>query len=90
MNTQDITELPGIKNVTELVPPNSEQLEKRRAPSMVQFDNTLDISDAVPDHTGTSDEISTCNDFNALSAWISAVQPREYWYLAGCIEDSPI
>ena len=27
---------------------------------------------------------------NALSAWISAVQPRESWYLAGWIEDSPI
>ena len=27
---------------------------------------------------------------NALSAWISAVQPRESWYLVGWIEDSPI
>ena len=27
---------------------------------------------------------------NALSAWISAVQPRKSWYLAGWIEDSPI
>ena len=27
---------------------------------------------------------------NALSAWISAVQSRESWYLAGWIEDSPI
>ena len=27
---------------------------------------------------------------NALSAWISAVQPRESWYLAGWIDDSPI
>ena len=27
---------------------------------------------------------------NALSAWISAVQQRESWYLAGWIEDSPI
>ena len=27
---------------------------------------------------------------NALSAWISAVQPRESWYLAGWIEDSLI
>ena len=40
VNTQDITELPEIKNVTEPVPPNSEQLEKRRAPSTVQFDTT--------------------------------------------------
>ena len=27
---------------------------------------------------------------NALSAWISAVQPRESWYLTGWIDDSPI
>ena len=27
---------------------------------------------------------------NALSAWISAVQPRKSWYLAGWIDDSPI
>ena len=27
---------------------------------------------------------------NALSAWISAVQPRESWYLAGWVDDSPI
>ena len=27
---------------------------------------------------------------NALSTWISAVQPRESWYLAGWINDSPI
>ena len=27
---------------------------------------------------------------NALSTWISVVQPRESWYLAGWIKDSPI
>ena len=27
---------------------------------------------------------------NALSTWISAVQPRESWYLAGWINDTPI
>ena len=27
---------------------------------------------------------------NAISTWISAVQPRESWYLAGWIRDSPI
>ena len=27
---------------------------------------------------------------NALSAWMSAIQPRESWYLAGWIGDSPI
>ena len=27
---------------------------------------------------------------NALSSWVSAIQPRESWYLAGWIGDSPI
>ena len=27
---------------------------------------------------------------NALSTWMSAIQPRESWYLAGWIRDSPI
>ena len=40
----------------------------------------------VPDHAGTPVHAT----INALSAWISAVKPRESWYLAGWIEDSPI
>ena len=27
---------------------------------------------------------------NALSSWVSSIQPRESWYLAGWIRDSPI
>ena len=34
--------------------------------------------------------ISVHATINALSAWISAVQPRESWYLVGWIDDSPI
>ena len=90
MNTQDITELPRIKNVKELVPQNPEQLEKRRALSTVQFDNTLDISDAGSLITQAPQMNSVHATINALSAWISAVQPRESWYLAGWIEDSLI
>ena len=90
VNTQDITELPEIKNITEPAPPNSEQLEKRRAPSTVQFDTTLDLSDAGSLITQAPQMNSVHATINALSAWISAVQPRESWYLAGWIEDSLI
>ena len=90
VDTQDITELPEIKNVTEPVPPNSEQLEKRRAPSTVQFETTLDLSDAGSLITQAPQMNSVHATINALSAWISAVQPRESWYVAGWIEDSPI
>ena len=90
VNTQDITELPETKKATKPVSPNSELLEKRRAPSTVQFDTALDLSDAGSLITQAPQMNSVHATINALSAWISAVQPRESWYLAGWIEDSPI
>ena len=65
------------------MPLKPEQLGKRRAPSTVQFETTLDLSDA-------GSLITQAPQINALSAWISAVQPHESWYLAGWIDDSPI
>ena len=78
---QDIIEWPEIRSVTESVPTKSEQLHKRCAPHTVQFETALDQLDAGS---------LTTHRINALSAWISAVQPRESWYLAGWIDDSPI
>ena len=78
------------QNITEPVPPNPEQLEKRRAPPTVQFDTTLDPSDVGSLTTQAPQMNSAHATINALSAWISAVQPRESWYLADWIEDSPI
>ena len=72
------------------MPPNPEQLENRRAPPTIQFDTTLDLSDAGSLTTQAPQMHSVRATINALSAWISAVQPRESWYLAGWIEDSPI
>ena len=89
-DTQDITELPEVRKVTESVPLESEQLGKRCAPSTVQFETTLDLSDAGSLITQAPQMNSVHATINALSAWISAVQPRESWYLAGWIDDSPI
>ena len=75
------------QNTTEPVP---EQLEKRRAPSTVQFQPTIDNSDAGSLTTQAPQMNSVHATINALSAWIPAVQPRESWYLAGWIEDSQI
>ena len=95
VDTQNITELPETRrapsqNITGPVPPNPEQLEKRRAPSTVQFEPTIDHSDAGSLTTQAPQMNSVHATINALSAWISAVQPRESWYLAGWIEDSLI
>ena len=75
------------QNTTE---PVIEQLGKRRAPSTVQFEPTIDNSDAGSLTTQAPQLNSVHATINALSAWISAVQPRESWYLVGWIEDSPI
>ena len=89
-DTQDITELPEIRIVAESVPLQSEQLGKRRAPSTVRFETTLDLSDVGSLITQAPQMNSVHATINALSAWISAVQPRKSWYLAGWIDDSPI
>ena len=72
------------------MPLKSEQLGKKRAPSTVQFETTLDLSDAGSLFTQAPQMNSVHATINALSAWISAVQPHESWYLAGWIDDSPI
>ena len=85
VDTQDIIELLEIKNVLELVLPDSEQLEKRRAPSAVQFYNTPDLSDAWSLITQAPQINSVHATINALSAWISAVRYRinvsKIWWL---------
>ena len=72
------------------MPLKSEQLGKGRAPSTVQFETTLDLSDAGSLITQAPQMNSVHATINALSAWISAVQPCESWYLAGWIDESPI
>ena len=74
-------------NTKEPVP---EQLEKRHAPPTVQFEPTIDNLDAGSLTTQAPQMNSVHATINVLAAWISAVKPRESWYLAGWIENSPI
>ena len=56
----------------------------------VHFGDAQDRSDAGSLITHAPQSNSIHDTINALSTWISAVQPRESWYLAGWIKDSPI
>ena len=64
--------------------------EENDAQHMVHFEEAQDLSDAgslIPQAPQSNPIHAT---INALSTWISAIQPRESWYLAGWIKDSPI
>ena len=62
----------------------------RRDRRVVHFGDAQDRSDAGSLITQAPQSNSIHATINALSTWISAVQPRESWYLAGWIKDSPI
>ena len=66
---------------------DSEEID---AQHVVHFRNAQDRSDAGSLITQAPQSNSIHATINALSTWISAVQPRESWYLAGWIKDSPI
>ena len=66
---------------------HSEEID---AQHVVHFEDARDRSDAGSLITQAPQSNSIHATINALSTWISAVQPRESWYLAGWIEDSPI
>ena len=57
---------------------------------MVQFEEAQDFSDAGSLITQAPQSQSIHATINALSTWVSAIQPRESWYLTGWIGDSPI
>ena len=79
-----------IRQISDLVPVNTDQSEEKCAQHTVQFIGAQDQSDAWSLTTQAPQSSSICATINALSTWISAVQPRESWYLAGWIRDSPI
>ena len=58
----------------------------RRATRSTFYRPARSVRFRITDHTGTPVELDTCYD----QRWISAVQPRESWYLMGWIKDSPI
>ena len=64
--------------------------ENTDAQHMVQFEEAQDFSEAGSLITQAPQSQSIHATINALSTWVSAIQPRESWYLAGWIGDSPI
>ena len=64
--------------------------ERNDAQHMVHFEEAQDLSDARSLITQAPQSNPIHATINALSTWISAIQPRKSWYLAGWIKDSPI
>ena len=64
--------------------------ENTAAEHLVHFEDIHDFSDAGSLITQAPQPDSIRATINALSSWVSAIQPRESWYLAGWIGDSPI
>ena len=85
---QDIIELSEIRQISNSVPVNTDIPEEKCAQHIVHY--AQDQSDAGSLTTQAPQSSSIRATINALSTWISAVQPRESWYLAGWIKDSPI
>ena len=52
-----------------------------------ESDDSSDIGSLI---TQAPEPESIRTTINALSSWVSSIQPRESWYLAGWIRDSPI
>ena len=57
---------------------------------MVHFKEAQESSDTGSLITQAPQPQSIHATINVLSSWVSAIQPRESWYLAGWIGDSPI
>ena len=64
--------------------------ENKDGQHIVHFEEEQDFSDAGSLITQAPQSHSIHATINALSTWVSAIQPRESWYLAGWIGDSPI
>ena len=64
--------------------------ENTDAQHIVHFEEAQDFSDTGSLITQAPQSQSIHATINALSTWVSAIQPRESWYLAGWIGDSPI
>ena len=66
------------------------EIPEEKCAHIVHFIDAQDQSDSGSLTTQAPQSSSIRATINALSTWISAVQPRESWYLAGWIKDSPI
>ena len=74
----------SVSNTTEI------EVEIHAEESGVHFRDAQDQSECGSLTTQAPQSSSIRATINALSTWVSAVQPRESWYLAGWIKDSPI
>ena len=57
---------------------------------VVQFEEAQDFSDTGSLVTQAPQSQAIHATINALSTWVAKIQPRESWYLAGWIGDSPM
>ena len=105
-NIISVTEEQRVQNInsvseeqcaqTHILLPNPTEVEvdihseEIGAQHLVHFIDAQDQSDSGSLITQAPQSKSIRATINALSTWISAVQPRESWYLAGWIKDSPI
>ena len=89
-NGQCYIERSEIRQISNSVPVNTDKPEEKCAQHTVHFIGAQDQSDAGSLTTQAPQSSSMHATINTLSTWISAVQPRESWYLAGWIRDSPI
>ena len=64
--------------------------EDTDAQRIVHFEEEQNFSDVGSLITQAPQSQSIHATINTLSSWVSAIQPRESWYLAGWIGDSPI
>ena len=75
---------------TQTSPDSGQNIIETCAQHIVHFIDAQDQSDSGSLTTQEPQSNSIRAMINALSTWISADKPRESWYLAGWIKDSPI
>ena len=64
--------------------------ENEGAQRIAHFEEAQDFSDSGSLITQAPNSNPIHATINALSTWMSAIQPRKSWYLAGWIGESPI
>ena len=91
VNHQEIERLHIISPESNTVVVEAEvHAESTDVQHIVHFEEAHDFSDAGSLITQAPQSNPIHATINALSTWMSAIQPRESWYLAGWIGDSPI
>ena len=83
--TQEISTDPNPVVIEAEVHVNSTEIQH-----VVQFEEAQDFSDTGSLVTQAPQSQAIHATINALSTWVAKIQPRESWYLAGWIGDSPI